>query len=441
MLNKKLNIIIVISHDLGQHMGCYGVPDVRTPNFDDFAAQGLRFENNFCTAPLCSSSRASLWTGCYPHTNGVIALTNRGFQNDELPGPSNERHLAQILADTGYDTHLFGIQHVSYHPERCGFKGIHVRGLPPCGKVAEEVCKFLTDRKDDKNPLFLQAGFFEPHRPFLHQDVETLDPASLTVLPYLPDIPEARQELAELEASCSSADKAFGRIVKVVDGCGMTDNTIVIYTVDHGIDFPHAKATLYDPGIETALLMRIPGVDGGKVYKEMISNVDFAPTILDFLDIEIPENIQGRSFKGLITREGYEPREAIFAEKTYYVYYDPMRAIRTEKWKLIANFEPAYWHELYPHLIINSNYVEIYKALASLHEKRYSPYHPPFELYDLEADPWEGNNLAENSEFKDIRDRLIKQLRQWMQDTGDPLLEGPMAQGAYRNRMSVFKDL
>ncbi len=129
MLNKKLNIIIVISHDLGQHMGCYGVPDVRTPNFDDFAAQGLRFENNFCTAPLCSSSRASLWTGCYPHTNGVIALTNRGFQNDELPGPSNERHLAQILADTGYDTHLFGIQHVSYHPERCGFKGIHVRGL------------------------------------------------------------------------------------------------------------------------------------------------------------------------------------------------------------------------------------------------------------------------------------------------------------------------
>ena len=434
MLNKKLNIITVISHDMGQHMGCYGVPDVRTPNFDDFAVQGLRFENNFCTAPQCSPSRASLWTGRYPHTNGVIGLVHGGFQNDLH---RNERHLAQILADTGYDTHLFGIQHVSPCSERCGFKGIH--GREPCGKLAEEVCQFLTDRKDDENPLFLQVGFFEPHRPFPHQDVETLDPASLTVLPYLPDIPEVRQDLAELEASCSSADKAFGRIVKAVDDCGMTDNTIVIFTVDHGIAFPHAKMTLYDPGIETALLMHIPGVDGRKVYKEMISNVDFVPTILDFLDIEIPENIQGRSFKGLITGEGYKPREAIFTEKTYHTYYDPMRAIRTEKWKLIANFEFAPWQETPPDYDNDAkSYVEISKALAPPYEKQY---HPPFELYDLEADPWEGNNLAENSEFKDIRHRLIKQLRQWMQDTGDPLLEGPMAQAAYRNRMDAFKNL
>lgn len=434
MLNKKLNIITVVSHDLGQHMGCYGVPDVRTPNFDDFAGQGLRFENNFGTAPLCSPSRASLWTGRYPHSNGVIGLAHSGFQNDLHP---NERHLAQILTDVGYDTQLFGIQHISPRPERLGYKGIHPRGL--CGKVAEEVCKFLTDRKDDENPLFLKAGFIESHRPFPHQDVEMLDPASLTVLPYLPDIPETRQDLAELEASISSADKAFGRIVKAVDDCGMTDNTIVTFTTDHGISFPHAKSTLYDPGIETALLMHIPGVGGGKVYKEMISNIDFVPTILDFLDMEIPENIQGRSFKGLITGEGYKPREAIFAEKTYHNYYDPMRAIRTGKWKLIANFEFSSWQDIAPGLIVTDSakkYVEIYKALAPPREKHY---HPPFELYDLEADPWEGNSLAENSEFKDICDRLIKQLRQWMQDTGDPLLEGPMAQGAYRNRMNAFK--
>ena len=435
MLNKKLNIITVISHDLGQHMGCYGVPDVRTPNFDDFAAQGLRFENNFGTAPLCSPSRASLWTGRYPHTTGVVGnvLADWGLPNDLHP---NERHLAQILADMGYDTQLFGIQHVSPRSERLGFKGIHERG--PCSKVAGEVCQFLSDRKGDENPLFLQAGFIEPHRPFLHEDVEALDPASLTVLPYLPDIPETRQDLAELEASCSSADKAFGRIVKAVDDCGMTDNTIVIYTVDHGISFPHAKYTLYDPGIETALLMHIPGVGGGKIYKEMISNVDFVPTILDFLDIEIPENIQGRSFKGLITGEGYKPHEEIFAEKDG----DSMRAIRTEKWKLIANFEFAQWQQIAPAPIraakTYKNYVEIAMALAPPHEKLF---HPPFELYDLEADPWEGNNLAENSEFKDIRDQLIKQLRQWMRSTSDPLLEGPMTTVAHRNRMDAFKNL
>ena len=133
-------------------------------------------------------------------------------------------------------------------------------------------------------------------------------------------MPKVLQNLAGLEASVSSVDMAVGRIVKAVDDGGMTDNTIVIFTVDRGIGFPHTKLTLYGPGLETALIMHIPGVDGGKVYKEMISNVDFVPTILDFLDIEIPENIQGHSFKGLITGEGYKPREAIFAEKTYHNY-------------------------------------------------------------------------------------------------------------------------
>ena len=429
MDNKKLNIITVISHDLGQHISCYGVPDVRTPNFDFFAAQGLRFENNFCTAPQCSPSRAALWTGRYPHANGVVGLAHSDFQNDLH---DDERHLAQILGDEGYETHLFGGQHVSPNAQRCGFKGIHGGG--PCGKIASAVGKFLEEWNGENGPLFLQAAFFEPHRPFPHEDVKALAPATLSVPPYLPDIPEVREDLAHLEASCSSADKAFGAIVDAVDCCGMADDTIVVFTVDHGIAFPHAKMTLYDPGIETALLMRIPGIDGGKVHKEMISNVDFVPTVLELLDIKVPENIQGRSFKGLLTGEEYEPNEAIFAEKTYHTYYDPMRAIRTQKWKLIANFEFAPQQETSPDYDNNAkSYVETAKAqpLSSL-------YHPPFELYDLEADPWEQENLADNPKYEDIRDELIRQLRQWMRDTGDPLLDGPMAQGAYRKRMLGF---
>jgi N-sulfoglucosamine sulfohydrolase len=431
MPGDKMNVVVVICHDLGQHVGCYGVPEARTPNLDRFAAREIRFSNHFCCAPQCSPSRAALWTGRYPHANGVVGLSHSGFQNEYH---DDERHLAQILDGAGYETHLFGLQHVSARPERCGFKTIH--GLAPCGQVAERAGQFLEERKGTGPPLYVQVGFFEAHRPFLHPDVERLDPAQVTVPPYLPDIPEVREDLAGLEASISSADKAFGKIVEAVDRSGMGDNTIVIFTVDHGIPFTRAKMTLYDPGIETALLMRIPGVEGRKVYDEMVSNVDVLPTLLDLLGLDRRENLHGRSFEPLIAGEDYEPNQAIFAEKTYHTYYDPMRCIRTERWKLVANFEFAPWQDTSPDFDDNAkSYYEAAKALAVPYDRQY---HPPLELYDLENDPWEQRDLADSPDHREIRDGLIRQLRQWMRDTADPLLEGPMAQGAYRNRMAEF---
>jgi len=429
---NNLNVVVVISHDMGQHMGCYGSPDVRTPNFDAFAAAGLRFENNFCTAPQCSPSRAALWTGRYPHTNGVVGLAHAGFQNELNDG---ERHLAAILGDAGYDTHLFNFQHVTATNERCGFAQVHRAEKGVCSSVASAVSDFLASRPEGASPLFLQASFIEPHRSFAHDDVEALDPETLTVPPYLPDIPIVREDLAELEASCSSADKAFGAIVEAIDAAGMAHDTIVVFTVDHGIAFPHAKMTLYDPGIETALLMRVPGTAGGKVHDEMISNVDFSPTLLDLLEMEVPENMQGRSFKGLIKGTAYEPRGAVFAEKTYHTYYDPMRCIRTAKWKLIANFENAPRQETSPDYPNNArSYVEVALALPGT-----MTYHPPIELYDLEEDPWEQDDLAAKPEYADIRDDLGRKLRTWMIETADPLLDGPISQAAYRNRMAAFK--
>ncbi len=133
----------------------------------------------------------------------------------------------------------------------------------------------------------------------------------------------------------------------------------------------------------------------------------------------------------------YERNQAIFAEKTYHTYYDPMRCIRTERWKLVANFEFAPWQDTSPDFDDNAkSYYEAAKALAVPYDRQY---HPPFELYDLENDPWEQQDLADSAEHQDIRDGLIRQLRQWMRDTGDPLLEGPIAQGAYRKRMAEFQ--
>jgi N-sulfoglucosamine sulfohydrolase len=430
-MDQAYNIVIVICHDLGQHLGCYGVSGVRSPRIDQFAAASIRFENSFCTAPQCSPSRAALWTGRFPHANGVVGLTHMGFANDLNPG---ERHLAQILGQAGYETHLFGVQHEARTAERCGYEHIHPVGA--CAQVAAEFAGFVAQRTTRDRPLFAQVGFVETHRPFPHFDVEPLSPHTVRVPPYLPDIPVVREDLAELEASIASMDRAFGTIVDALGASAIADRTLLIFTADHGLPFPRAKMTLYDPGIQVPLILSLPTVPGGVVHQPMISNVDLLPTLLDLLGLPQPPRLHGRGFHALLIGEDYTPNQAIFAEKTYHTYYDPMRAIRTHRWKLIANFENAPWQETSPDYFVNAKgYPEVSKALDPPVDRQY---HPPFELYNLAQDPYEQHDLAQDPGHQPKRDELIRMLFQWMQETQDPLLQGPVAQGAYRQRMADF---
>lgn len=435
---KCPNIVVVICHDLGQYLGCYGHTDVRSPHLDAFAESSVRFENSFCTAPQCSPSRAALWTGRYPHATGVVGLTHAGFANDYTP---DQQHLAQILNANGYETHLFGGQHEARKSERCGHH--HIHGGGSCADVAQKFCDMLSqgDVSHKSEPLFAEICFSEPHRPFNHDDIECKPCEEIQPLPYIPDIPVVREDLALFEASISSADRAFGMIHDALCRAGIKENTLLIFTVDHGIPFPRAKMSLYDPGIETALIMSGPGLQQGHVYNECISNVDITPTLLDYVGIPVPEAVQGRSFHPLLIGEPYEKNTAIFAEKTYHTYYDPMRCIRTEKWKLIANFEFAPCQETSPDFDNNAHgYPET--ALAMEEGKAsVQHYHPPFELYDLETDPLEQENLAEKAEYASVLKELAQQLREWMVETNDELLNGPIAQGAYRERMATFKSM
>jgi arylsulfatase A-like enzyme len=305
--------------------------------------------------------------------------------------------------------------------------------------VADGFCDFIAGRGQGDVPFFAQVGLFEPHRPFPHPDVDPLPREELTVPGYLPDIPEVREDLADLEASVCSADRAVGRMVDALRSSTVGEDTILVFTADHGIAFPHSKMTLYDPGIEVPLIVSMPGVSGGVVREEMISNVDVMPTLLELLGLPVPGNLHGRSFCTLITGGDYGRRDAVFAEKTYHAYYDPMRAIRTERWKLIANFEAAPWMEIAPDF---RNNAKGHPAMAlAMEPPREKLFHPPFEFFDLEADPFEQNDLAGDPAFAETRDALARRLREWMQTTGDPLLHGPMAQRAYIERMQAFLQL
>jgi len=391
------------THDIGRHLHCYGRPSVVSPNLDALAREGLVFARCFATAPQCSPSRASLASGMYPHSNGVMGLAHGGF-DWELSVP----HAAALFAAHGFESHLFGGQHVSPHPERLGFTQIH-----PVDAVTE-----VLGRAEGKR-LYLEINFEETHRPY---PPAGKPPAGLEIPGYLPNIAEAIEEMTAVERTITAMDDAAGRFLEALDRAGRARDAFVVFTTDHGLAMPRAKCTLYDPGIEVALLARWPagGVSGGGVQTQMVSNIDILPTLLEAAGISIPDRLQGQALS--------KGRDSIFAEKTFHSYYDPMRCVRNARYKYIRNFESAFAVEVPADIQAGP----IFRA----DPPRYSRDRPSMvELYDLEADPLEMQNLDGRPDVAAIEKELRDRLWQWMRDTRDPLLDGPIASPKYRSAM------
>ncbi len=429
MAPSRPNILLIICHDLGHHIGCYGVDTVRTPNLDRLASEGFLFKNSFCTAPQCSPSRAGLMYGRYPHSTGVLGLTHGGFAWEPH---QTDRHVASLLAEAGYQTAMFGIQHVTSHPERLGFD--HRSPSADSRKIASEAVSFIENWNSQDEPFYVHVGFFEPHRPFDHGGAQPDQTNGVYVPPYLPQNQAARSELAQIQGAINFIDGQIGRILDALDSSGLSENTITIFTADHGIAFPRAKCSLYDPGIEVALLMRWPagGISGGRVLDELVSNVDVLPTLLQATNVQPPANLHGRSFLPLLRSESYEARTSVFAEKTYHTYYDPMRAVRTQRHKLLWNFDYTPQIELPSDIIIGAT------AHSLLYE--WTGYKKAVELYDLQADPWELDDLADSQAHAEVRDDLTRRLLDWMRSTHDPLLDGAVPSPAYLTRIQMLRE-
>lgn len=355
-------------------------------------------------------------TGRYPHANGVMGLTHPPFGWDLH---RDERHMAQILGEAGYDTHLFGFQHVSPNDSRPGFAHVHTdhnRGL--AGPVAAKVGTFFQNRSDPR-PFYVEVSLEEPHRPYDQGGTAPDTSLGVTVPGYLPPGEESEREMAALQGAVRQADEAIGSILASLEECGLEESTCVVFATDHGIAMPRAKCTLYDPGLEVAVLLRWPagGVVGVGVVDALISNVDLLPTLLELAAVPIPESVQGSSFLPALCGEAFTPRTTIFAEKTHHSYYDPMRAVRTERYKYIRNFEPAPKVEIPADIAVGP----VYRA----HVARYTAgQHPPAELYDLQADPLEQRNLAQDPSHSEVQAWLAGCLSEWMRNTNDPLVNG-----------------
>jgi arylsulfatase A-like enzyme len=409
MSDRPPNILYLHSHDTGRAIQPYG-HQIPTPNIQRLADQGLLFRAAFCGAPSCSGSRACLLTGQWAHSNGMIGLAHRGFELNDLT-----QHLVHPLRRAGYWSALIGEQHLSRDPAVLGYDHVEEIDTTRVASVAPAAAKVLRERPPE--PFFLSVGFFETHREFF--EPTSVRDALYSVPPAnLPDTPETRRDMAAYKASARSLDQGVGAVLNALDEHGLSDDTLVILTTDHGLAFPGSKATLYDRGIGVLLIMRGPGgFHGGRVSDALVSQIDLYPTLCELAGIETPAFVQGRSMLPLIRREVAEINEEVFAELTYHAAYEPMRAIRTHRWKYIRRFGER-------ELPVLAN-VDDGPSKELLIEAGWADRPlPREELHDLLFDPGEAADLAGEETYAPVLEDLRERLETWMRETDDPLLDG-----------------
>jgi arylsulfatase A-like enzyme len=403
------NILLVHTHDLGTWLGCYGDATIATPRLDAFAAEAVRFDQAFSTAPLCSPARGSLFTGLYPHQHGLTALVHRGGAYR-----AGTETLPMQLGRAGYHTALIGLQHEAVDSRTLGFAEITGEGyLPRALVVAETTERWLSADRDEERPFFLTVGMWETHRPWPPEDYRPADPATVGVPSWLPDNDFTRRDLAAFHGSIRQADRAVGRILDALQATGLDEDTLVIFTTDHGAAFPRAKGSLYDPGVHVALLARPPRAWNVPpcVHTGLISHVDVHATLLDLAGV--PAASEGISFLPVLRGEpSTQERLTVYAEKVEHDTYDPIQAVRTSRWKYIRNLADG------PALVLSGD------LETSITRQGYGDDHlaprAAEELYDLAVDPDERTNLAAAPEHRGTRERLAAELDAWLAGTTPP---------------------
>lgn len=422
------NIIYIHSHDTGRYIQPYGYA-VPTPHLMALAEEGTLFRQAYCAAPTCSPSRAALLTGTAPHVNGMMGLTHRGFRLNDY-----SQHLSHYLADNGYETVLCGVQHETTKDivdETLGYTlNITSSDFVKAERDrfdlsnAQAVADYLQQPKD--KPFFLALGFNNTHRDFPenHEGINE----NYVLPPYpLYDNAQNRKDMASYMASARVLDESVGIVMKALEQSGHEEDTILFFTTDHGIAFPHMKCNLQDSGIGISLIFKYPGnPTKGEAIDALVSHLDVYPTLCEMTGLTRPNWLEGRSMLPLFNGEAEQIRDEIFSEVTYHAAYEPMRCIRTDRYKYIYRFDDEY-DGVVPSNIDNSRSKQ-FLLDHGLFERKIEKE----QLYDLFFDPTEGNNVADHLNYKTIKQDLSSRLRQWMSETDDPLLKGkvPKPEGA-----------
>jgi len=402
------NIVWLIADDAGWNdFGCYGHPTIRTPNVDELAQEGLRFENAFVTTPQCSPSRACFWTGKYAHSMRVEDLHE--------PLPVTETILPEMLQSLGYHTGNVGKLHLG-NASRRKFDYVH--------RDVKAWQNFMGNRPQNR-PFFLAVGFHDPHRPYPADTTENVYRKDEVVVPaYLPDTEQVRLDLSLYYSEITRMDRHIGEIVETLRSQGVGEETLILFWSDNGLPFPRAKGTLYDPGIGTPLIMRWPEILEPGIRTGLASAIDIVPTMLDLLDIDIPSDIQGQSMLTQMTDAEAAGRQYIFAERNWHDIDDHIRAVRTSRYKYIRNYYPREPFGFTADIIRSRSYQSMRRLRNAGQLTReqmliFRYPRPEEELFDLEKDPNEFDNMAYNPAYEPVLNELRGTLDDWITWSND----------------------
>lgn len=436
---QQPNILFIVSEDNGKDLGCYGAP-VQTPNIDRLAEEGTLFSQAYVPQAGSSPSRACFLTGTYPHENGQVGLATwlYSMYNDQMP------NLVNSLKENGYRTGMLGKLHIlpeesisldMWKKKSANFKR---KKMDDYAGFAEE----FINASDE--PFYLQVNFPDAHDKWIAQangvPAEPLTADQVEPIPFIGlDSPELREITANYYNCMMRLDKYVGDLIDVLKKSGKYENTLIVYMGDHGAHILRGKITCYEHGLGVPMIITYPGnCKKNNTYEGMVSSIDLYPTFMDAAGIDIPEHLDGKSLMKIVTKGDDKPlRDYMYGEFNVHSHHNPFpqRSVRDSRYKLIRNLLPeggSISARYNVDFLFKNNPGRFDEILATAPENIQKAYEtmlnpPEYELYDLQEDPYEWNNLAGNPEYAAILEGLKAELHRWQTETKDPFIDVSLA--------------
>lgn len=419
------NILCLVCEDISPYLGCYGDPVALTPNLDKLAAEGIRFNRMYSVYGVCAPSRNALITGMYPASIGggnMRTGNKRPVINvpDSLQIPPYESTPPAFVKCYTEYLRAAGYYCTNNAKEDYQFKA------PRSAWDESSNTAHWRDRPDGM-PFLAIFNFIRSHESQIwawEQEPWIIHPDSVIVPPYYPDTPLVRRDIARMHSNNTIMDREVGEIIAQLEEDGLLENTIIIFYSDHGGPMPRGKRELLETGTLVPFIVRLPGKErAGTEINDLCSFVDIPATILSLAGIKVPDYMHGKAFMG---DQKAAPREYIFtARDRMDECFDCRRAVRDERYRYVRNYRPdfgAYLDLSFRKQMRTMNELLRFRNSHDLNEEQdywFREKKAEEELYDLETDPYELNNLAGAPGYSEVQSRLSGVLDKWISDIDD----------------------